>query len=100
MKLTYNFGTPEHNYLIEPDLTVPNLVTVQSPDREAIEEALDTISLAGVSEGENFDHITIEEDMTAQEPYFYIEISTSTLAIWWSFEALNFLGATPVPRPV
>jgi len=99
MKLNYNFGTPEHNYVIEPDPTVHNLVTVQSPDREAIEEVLDTIALAGVAEGENFDHLTIEEDMTAQEPYFYVEISTATLALWWSFEALNFIGAVPVPRP-
>lgn len=91
---SYTYGTPEHSYVIEPDLTVPNLVTVQSRDREAIEEALDTIALAGVAEGENFDHITIEEDQTDQDPYFYIEISTATLALWWSFESLNFIGVT------
>lgn len=90
----YRYATPEHRYVIEPDLTVPNLVTIQSTNREAIEEALDTIALAGVAEGETFDHITIEEDLTDQDPYFYIEISTSTLALWWSFEALNFIGVS------
>lgn len=98
MNTTYHYGTPEHDYVIEPDLTVPNLVTVQSTDREAIEEALDTIALAGVAEGENFDHLTIEEDMTAQEPFFYVELSTATLALWWSFEALNFIGVAPIGR--
>lgn len=93
---THKYSTPDHDYSIEATPGVPNTVTVQSVSREAVEEVLETIALAGVAEGENYDNLTIEEDMTAQEPVFYVEISTSTLALWWSFEALNFIAPTYV----
>jgi hypothetical protein len=90
---TYRFDTPEHSYTIEPVPHVPKLVSLQSENREALEEALETIHLAGVADDEDFSHLTIEEDMTDVVPFFYIELSTSTLALWWEFEALNFIGA-------
>ncbi len=92
---TYKFSTPDHDYIIEPDLTVPKLVEVSSEHREAIEELLESIHLAGVAEGEDFSHLTIEEDMISPYPSFYVELSTSTLALWWSFEAVNFIGVAP-----
>lgn len=92
----YIFKTPEHSYSIFPDPTVPNLAVIESTDREALEELLETLELAGVADNESFDHITIEEDMYQPEPVFYIEVSTSTLALFFQFEFLNYFGAARV----
>jgi len=90
-KTSYAFSTPEFDYFFVPDLTVPNLVAVQSTDREALEVFVDTLSLDNMADEDAHDKIVIEEDMTAQEPYFYIEITTSTLALYLQFEILNYL---------
>lgn len=94
----YTFGTPEFNYTFVPDLTVPNLLTVQSTDREALEIFIDTLALDNMADDEIHEKITIEEDMTADEPFFYIEITTSTLALYLQFEVLNYLPVA-VARP-
>jgi len=90
---TYKFSTPDHDFVLVPDLTVPNLVAVQSEHREAVEEFLETLELAGVAEGESFENLTIEEDLTGQVPFFFTEVTTSTLALYTSFEFLNYMGA-------
>ncbi len=89
----YKFSTPDHDYIIEPVQNLPKTVSVQSEHREALEEMLDSIHLQGVAEGENFDHLTIEEDLTEQYPFFYVELTRETLALYFQFETLNFMGA-------
>lgn len=88
---TYTFSTPEFAYSFVPDLTVPNLVAVQSTEREALEILVDTLALDNMADDETYEKIVIEEDMTAEEPFYYIEISTSTLALYLQFEVLNYL---------
>lgn len=92
MNNTYKFSTPDHHYTIAPDLTVPKLVSVTAT-REALEEMLESIYLAGVAEGEDFSHLTIEENWgEPDEADCYVELTTATLALWWDFEAMNYIG--------
>jgi hypothetical protein len=89
---TYKFSTPDHDFTLVPNPVVPNLVEVRSENREAIEEFIETLELAGVAEGESFSRLLIEEDMTDQNPFFYTEVSPSTLSLYTSFEFLNYMG--------
>lgn len=89
----YTFSTPEYDYTFVPDLTVPNLVAVQSYEREALEILVDTLALDNMADEDIYENITIEEDMTDDDPFFYIEITTSTLALYLQFEVLNYLPA-------
>lgn len=96
--MNYTFGTPEFSYTFVPDLTVPNLVAVQSTNREALEIFIDTLALDNMADDDLHDKLVIEEDMTADEPFYYVEITTSTLALFLSFEVLNYLPVA-VARP-
>jgi hypothetical protein len=87
----YTFSTPEFDYTFVPDLTVPNLVSVQSREREALEILIDTLALDNMADDDAHSKLVIEEDMTADEPFYYIEITTSTLALYLQFEVLNYL---------
>lgn len=92
----YKFSTPEHDYRIVPDPTLPNYLTVESVDREALEELLETLELAGVTEGESFDNLEIGEDMYRSDPVYYVDMSTSTYALYLQFEFLNYFGTALV----
>lgn len=91
---TYKFSTPDHNFSFVPNPVVPNLIEVRSTSREAIEEFIETLELAGVAEGDSFGHLIIEEDMTEQEPFFFTEVSPATLSLYTTFEFLNYMGVT------
>lgn len=91
----YTFGTPEYNYTFVPDLTVPNIVSVQSTDREALEIFIDTLALDNTADDDSYEKIVIDEDMTADEPFYFIEITISTLALYLQFEVLNYLPKVP-----
>ena len=92
MNLNYTWGTPEHDYIFIPN-PLTQTVKIKSEFRDAIEELLGTIELAGAAEGVELPNITIEEE--ASEYFFshYIEIDTATLALYLSFEALNFMAS-------
>lgn len=90
--MTYKFSTPDHDFIIVPNPVVPDLVEVRSEYREAIEEFIETLELAGVAEGESFDNLIIEEDNTEQTPFFYTEVSPATLCLYTRFEFLNYMG--------
>jgi hypothetical protein len=92
----YKFSTPEHDYVIVPDPTLPNWLTVESVDREALEELLSTLELAGVAEGETFPNLQIGEDMYRSDPVYYIDMSTSTFSLYLTFEMLNYFGTALV----
>lgn len=89
---TYVFQTPDHGYDFVPDLLAPDNVLVKSEFRDSLEELLETLQLAGVAEGKNFEDITIEEDFTDYGTQYYIEIDKGTLALYLQFEILNYFG--------
>lgn len=94
--MTYKFSTPDHDFTFVPNPAVPNLVEVRSEYREAIEEFIETLELAGVAEGETFENLIIEEDNTEQAPFFYTEVSPATLSLYTSFEFLNYMGVASI----
>lgn len=93
----YKFSTPDHDFTFVPNPAVPNLVEVRSEYREAIEEFIETVELAGVAEGESFSHLIIEEDMTEQTPFFFTEVSPATLSLYTQFEFLNYMSPALAP---
>lgn len=93
MNLNYTFGTPEHDYEIIPNPKTKTVV-IKSEWREALEELVGTIELAGAAEGIDFSTIVIEEEVTDYYFGHYIEIDKSTLALYFQFEVLNFMGIT------
>lgn len=94
MNTNYRFSTPDHDFVIVPNPVVPDLIEVRCEHRDGIEEFIETLELAGVAEGESFENLIIEEDMTEETPFFYTEVSTATLVLYTSFEFLNYMGAT------
>lgn len=90
--MTYKFSTPDHDYTFVPNPVVPDLVEVRSEYREAIEEFIETLELAGVAEGESFHNLIIEEDNSEQIAFYYTEVSPATLSLYTSFEFLNYMG--------
>lgn len=90
----YAFSTPEHDFVLVPNPVVPDLVEVRASSKEALEEFIGTLELAGVSEGMDFSKLVIEEDNTEQDIFFYVEVSPATLAIYTQFEFLNYMGVT------
>lgn len=92
--MTYKFSTPDHDFILVPNPAVPDLVEVRSEYREAIEEFIETLELAGVAEGESFHNLIIEEDNTEQTPFFYTEVSPSTLSLYTQFEFMNYMGTS------
>lgn len=97
---TYTFQTPEHAYDFVP--VSADLVHVRAESREALEEFLNTLELAGMAEQDNATHIEkmqrfmdlwIEESDTDYDHIYYIEITRADLALYLQFEVLNYMGA-------
>lgn len=97
----YTFTTPDHTYEIIPDPLDPVTVRIQSEFKEAIEDLLNTIELAGRADDEDFAKLiiingaTIREGQTTYDRYWYTEIAKADLALYFEFEVLNFMGAVP-----
>jgi hypothetical protein len=92
MNLNYTFQTPDHGYDIIPN-PLTGTVTIKSEFRDALEELVGTIELAGVAEGKDFSDIVIEEEATDYFFSHYIEIDLATLALYLQFEVLNYMGS-------
>lgn len=76
------------------------MVVVESATREALEEMIGSIELAGAADGEFYgdedDNLTPIPIWTAQDDldeYYFIEITKATLCLYLNFEVLNYLGA-------
>lgn len=96
----YTFQTPDHRYEIVPDPLDPITVRVQSEYREAIEEFLNTIELAGRADDEDFTDLIINEAIINEgqnsfDRYWYTEVSKADLALYFEFEVRFFMGAIP-----
>ena len=100
MNTKYTFSTPDHAYSINPHEEIPDMVVVESATREALEEMIGSIELAGAADGEfygdeddDFTHIPIWTAQDDLDEYYFIEITKATLCLYLNFEVLNYLGA-------
>lgn len=93
----YTFTTPDHTYEIIPDPLDPDTIRIQSEFKEAVEDFLDTIELAGRGDDEDFTalKLSIQEGHNTYDPYFFTEVTKADLALYFEFEVLNFMGAVP-----
>lgn len=92
MNTNYTFSTPDFAYSLVP--THNGLVNIECETREGLEEVLNSLELAGVDTESDFSSLYIDEDLDADGTQFYfIELSQSTLAIYLTFEVLNYMGA-------
>lgn len=96
----YTFQTPDHRYEIVPDPLDPTTVRIQSEFKEAIEEFLNTIELAGRADDEDFSNLIINEGTLTEgnnsfDTYWYTEVSKADLALYFEFEVRFFMGAIP-----
>lgn len=99
---TYIFQTPEHGFDFVPDSKDKDLVHVKSEYKDALEEFLATLELAGIADKEDedqlsilqwFDSIKIEDTGDEFLP-FSITITKADLALYLQFEILNYMGAS------
>ena len=96
----YTFQTPDHRYEIVPDPLDPTTVRIQSEFKEAIEEFLNTVELAGRADDEDFAALiinegTLTEGQNSFDHYWYTEVSKADLALYFEFEVRFFMGAIP-----
>ena len=100
---TYTFQTPDHGYDFVPDPLDSDIVIVKSEFKDSLEELLNTLELAGISEApeedqfsilQRFQDLTIEENDNEFLPYS-IALSKADLALYLQFEVLNYMGAAP-----
>lgn len=96
---TYVFHTPEHGFDFVPDAHDAELVHVKSEYKDALEEFLATLELAGVADKDDedqlsilqwFDALKIEETGDDMLPYS-VTVTKSDLALYLQFEVLNYL---------
>lgn len=95
MNMNYIFHTPDHGYDIIPN-PLTGTVTIKSEFRDALEELVGTIDLAGAAEGSDLSEITIHEEVSDYLFSHYIEIDLPTLALYFQFEVLNYMGSMGV----
>lgn len=90
---TYTLQTPDYGYDFIP---VPdsNRVIVKSDEKEAIEDFISTIELAGPEEGQSLPELIIEEDTNSYDHYYFTEVTRATLSLFLDFEVRYYMGAT------
>jgi len=87
----YTWQTPENSYDFHP---VPdtNLVLIKSETREAIEDFINTVELAGPEEGNPLPELWIEEDETSYDHVYFTEVTRATLSLFLDFEVRYYMG--------
>lgn len=89
---TYEWQTPEYSYTFTP---VENgLVRVQSDDKQAIDDFLSTLELAGPEEGTELP-TTIEQEQSynwGNEAIYFIEVSRATISLFLDFDVRYYMG--------
>lgn len=92
MHTDYTFSTPNFAYTLSP--TPNGLVNIECNFREGLEEVLNSLELAGVDTESDLSNLYIDEDSDVDGTTFYfIELSHATLALYLTFEVLNYMGA-------
>ena len=92
---TYTWQTPEYGYDFSP--TDNGLVRVQSEDKQAIEDFLSTVELAGPEEGTEIPETIIEEGtvregFTSYDYVYFVEVSRATVSLFLDFDVRYYMG--------
>lgn len=99
----YTWTTPEYSYTFSPIDTTT--VRVESDNKQAIEDFLSTVELAGPEEGTEIP-TTIYEERTLKannndihgnfETAYFIEVSRATISLFLDFDVRYYMGV-PIP---
>lgn len=95
---TYTWATPEYEYDFIPQEY--GLVRVQSGEKQAIEDFLSTLELAGPEEGTELP-TTIEQDRINRwgtghwaddQIIYFVEVSRPTISLFLDFDVRYYMG--------
>lgn len=98
--MNYTWSTPEYEYTFSP--IDEHTVRVESDNRQAIEDFLSTVELAGPEEGTEIPTTIYEErtlpweSATFNAPVYFIEVSRATISLFLDFDVRYYMG---VPTP-
>jgi hypothetical protein len=92
---TYEWATPEYSYTFTP--VDHGLVRVQSDDKQAIEDFLSTLELAGPEEGTEIPETIYQEGLLkpgqdAFEYFYFIEVTRPTISLFLDFDVRYYMG--------
>lgn len=93
---THTWTTPEYSYEFTP--IDAGTVRVQSDNKQAIDDFLSTVELAGPEEGTDVP-TTIEQEQSynwGNEVVYFIEVSRATVSLFLDFDVRYYMG---VPTP-
>lgn len=89
---TYTWATPEYSYDFIP--VEHGLVRVQSDDKQAIDDFLSTLELAGPEEGTELP-TTIEQTHSfywGNEVAYFVEVTRPTISLFLDFDVRYYMG--------
>jgi hypothetical protein len=98
--MNYTWSTPEYEYTFSP--IDEHLIRVQSDNRQAIEDFLSTVELAGPEEGTEIPETIYEErtlawaSATFDVPVYFVEVSRATISLFLDFDVRYYMGV-PIP---
>lgn len=87
----YTWQTPEYSFTFTPSEASKDLVMVESYDKQAIEDFLSTLELAGPEQGTTIPS-TIEESPYQGVSIYFIEVSRATISLFLDFDVRYYMG--------
>lgn len=95
----YTWTTPEYSYTFSP--IDQNTVRVESENKQAIEDFLSTVELAGPEEGTEIPDTIYQEGLLRDgqatfEYLYFVEVSRATVSLFLDFDVRYYMG---VPTP-
>lgn len=83
--------TEEGFFWTTPHETDPDLIIVASQHRSSLLAMVQSIELAGVSEGNDYDDLAVyRADSPESTHYYELVLDRTTLALWFSFEVHHY----------
>lgn len=101
--MNYTWSTPEYDYIFTP--IDEHTVRVESNNKQAIEDFLSTVELAGPEEGTEIPETIYQEGTLeatnddihgAFEYVYFIEVSRATISLFLDFDVRYYMGV-PIP---
>jgi hypothetical protein len=89
---TYTWATPEYSYDFIP--VEHGLVRVQSDDKQAIDDFLSTLELAGPEEGTELPETIYQEQSYnwGNEVVYFVEVTRPTISLFLDFDVRYYMG--------